>query len=159
MAARSLPLSLEEFHSLYDDAKPAYEYWYGTAVQKPMPPVLHGLVQFVLMTLLERAGWNPSSEVRLKVVSDAEPVPDVIAVRGRFKGQYPTAAPELCVEIMSRGTPCRERLIKLTVTSIGELNAFGSSIRRSGPHGPCRGKALRSRLGCLPVERFKSVRR
>jgi Uma2 family endonuclease len=101
MAARSLPLSLEEFHSLYDGAKPAYEYWYGAAVQKPMPTLLHGLVQFIIMTLLERAGWNPSSEVRLKIVSDAEPVPDVIAVKGKFKGQYPTAAPELCVEIMS----------------------------------------------------------
>ncbi len=27
MAARTLPLSLEEFHALYDGAKPAYEYW------------------------------------------------------------------------------------------------------------------------------------
>jgi Uma2 family endonuclease len=101
MAAQPLPLSLEEFHRLYDGAKPAYDYWYGAAIQKPMPTVLHGIVQAILIMLLEKAGWNTASEVRLKVVSDAEPVPDVIAVRGKFKGRYPTAAPELCIEIMS----------------------------------------------------------
>jgi hypothetical protein len=31
MAAQLSPLSLEEFHERYDGAKPAYEYWYGTA--------------------------------------------------------------------------------------------------------------------------------
>ncbi len=51
--------------------------------------------------LLERGGWNAASEVRLKIVSDAEPVPDVIATRGKFKGRYPKVAPELCVEILS----------------------------------------------------------
>jgi len=101
MAAQSLPLSLADFHRLYEGAKPAYEYWHGAAVQKSMPTVLHGIVQFVIMLLLEKAGWNAASEVRLKVGSDAEPVPDVIAVRGKFKGRYPTAVPELCIEIMS----------------------------------------------------------
>ena len=101
MAAQPLPLSVQEFHRLYDRAKPAYEYWFGKAVQKPMPTLLHGIVQFIIATLLERAGWNTSLEVRLKVVPDAEPVPDVIAVQGKFRGAYPTAAPELCVEILS----------------------------------------------------------
>jgi Uma2 family endonuclease len=103
MAAQLLPLSLQEFHKRYDGAKPAYEYWYGEAVQKSMPTGLHGLVQFVIMTLLKNAGWNPASEVRLKVSPDAEPVPDVIAVRGKVKAHFPTAAPELCIEIMSPG--------------------------------------------------------
>ena len=103
MAAQPLALSIEEFHRLYDGAKPAYEYWFGEAVQKPMPTLLHGIVQFLLAMLLERSGWNTSLEVRLKVASDAEPVPDVIAVRGKFRGSYPTVAPELCVEILSPG--------------------------------------------------------
>jgi Uma2 family endonuclease len=103
MAAQSVPLSLEEFHRQYDGAKPAYHYWYGAAVQKSMPTVLHGIVQAIIMMLLEKAGWNAASEVRLKIVPDAEPVPDVIAVRGKFKGRYPTVAPELCVEILSAG--------------------------------------------------------
>ncbi|MBV9266694.1 MAG: Uma2 family endonuclease [Acidobacteriaceae bacterium] len=101
MAAHVLPLSVEEFHKLYDSAKPAYEYWYGRAVQKPMPTVLHGIVQALIAMMLESAGWNTAAEVRLKVVSDAEPVPDVIAVQGKFKGRYPATAPALCVEILS----------------------------------------------------------
>jgi Uma2 family endonuclease len=101
MAAHPLPLSLEEFHRQFDGAKPAYDYWYGAAVQKSMPTVLHGIVQAIIMMLLDKAGWNTASEVRLKIVSNAEPVPDVIAVRGKFRGRYPTVAPELCIEIMS----------------------------------------------------------
>ncbi len=101
MAAQPVPLSLEEFHTQHDGAKPAYEYWHGAAVQKTMPTVLHGIVQAILVMLLEKAGWNTASEVRLKIVSDAEPVPDLIAVRGKFKGRYPTAAPALCIEILS----------------------------------------------------------
>jgi Uma2 family endonuclease len=66
MAAQPLPLSLEEFHKRYDGAKPAYEYWYGEAVQKPMPTGLHGFVQFIVMMMLRNAGWNPASEVRLR---------------------------------------------------------------------------------------------
>ena len=101
MAAQPAPLSLEEFHRLYDGAKPAYEYWHGVAIQKSMPTALHGLVQYLIMMLLRQAGWITASEVRLKIASDAEPVPDVIAIRGKFRGRYPTSAPELCVEILS----------------------------------------------------------
>ena len=72
MAAQPVPLSLELFHSLYDGTKPAYEYWHGVAVQKSMPAVLHGIVQAIIILLLEKAGWNTASKVRLKVVSDAD---------------------------------------------------------------------------------------
>ena len=103
MASQPSPLTIEEFHKLYDGAKPAYEYWHGVAVRKSMPTFLHGLVQFVIMTLLKDAGWTTAPEVRLKVVSNVEPVPDVIAIRGKARGRYPTSAPELCVEILSPG--------------------------------------------------------
>ncbi len=103
MAAQPALLSIQEFHRLYDEAEPAYEYWFGEAIQKSVPTLLHGVVQFIIATLLERAGWNTSLEVRLKVVPDSEPVPDVIAVQGKFRGPYPTSAPELCVEILSPG--------------------------------------------------------
>jgi Uma2 family endonuclease len=103
MSAQTLPLSLEEFHRLFDGAKPAYEYWDGKAVQKSMPTMLHSLVQFLIMRLLDAAGWNTGAEVRLKVVPEAEPVPDVIAIRGKYRGRYPASAPELCVEILSPG--------------------------------------------------------
>lgn len=101
MAAQSLPLSLEEFHKIYSGAKPAYEFWHGTATQKSTPTILHGIVQMILSMLLENAGWNTASEVRLKIVSDAEPVPDLIATLGKLKGRYPTVAPPLCIEILS----------------------------------------------------------
>jgi Uma2 family endonuclease len=103
MSAQTLPLSLEEFHKLYDGAKPAYEYWDGKAVQKSMPTMLHSLVQGLLCAMLRQAGWNAGPEVRLNVVREAEPVPDLIAIRGKYRGRYPAAAPELCVEILSPG--------------------------------------------------------
>ena len=112
MAAQPLPLSIHEFHKLYDGAKPAYEYWFGEAIQKPMPTILHGIGQFIIAALLERAGWNTSLEVRLKVDPNAEPVPDIIAVQGKFRGPYPTQAPELCVEILSPGDTLPKTLEK-----------------------------------------------
>ncbi len=112
MAAQPAPLTLADFHRQYDGAKPAYEYWYGEAIQKSMPTTLHGLVQYIIMLLLDKAGWNPASEVRLKVRSDAEPVPDVIAVRGKNKGHYPTVAPALCIEILSPGDRLAKALSK-----------------------------------------------
>jgi Uma2 family endonuclease len=121
MAAQPLPLSPEEFHALYDGAKPAYEYWHGAAIQKSMPTALHGIVQIILALLLEKAGWNTASEVRLKVVPEAEPVPDLIAVRGRFSGRYPTTAPALCIEILSP----RDTLAK-TLEKAGRYISWGS---------------------------------
>lgn len=108
-----MPLSLEEFHARFDGAKPAYEYWDGVAIQKPMPTMLHSALQFALTILLDLAGWNALSEVRLKVVPNAEPVPDLIAVRGKkYKGRYPKVAPELCVEILSPGDTLSKALDK-----------------------------------------------
>lgn len=112
MAARLLPLTPDDFHRLYGNAKPAYEYWHGAAIQKSMPTLLHAIVQQIVMLLLERAGWNAAPEVRLKIVPDAEPVPDIIAVRGRFKGRYPTTAPDLCIEILSPGDTLAKALEK-----------------------------------------------
>ncbi len=125
MAAHPLPLTLEEFHRLYDGAKPAYEYWYGTAVRKSVPTALHGIVQIVIALLLEKAGWKAASEVRLKIVGQAEPVPDVIAVKAKLKGRYPTEAPELCIEILSPGDTLKRALEKArTYLSWGSQGAW-----------------------------------
>jgi Uma2 family endonuclease len=112
MAAQSRPLTLEQFHALYDGAKPAFEYWHGDAIQKSTPTVLHGIVQAILIMLLEKAGWNTASEVRLKISTDAEPIPDVIPVRGKYKSAYPSVAPELCIEIMSPADTLEKALKK-----------------------------------------------
>ena len=143
MAAQPDALTLDEFHKLYDGEKPAYEYWYGRAVRKSMPTALHGIVQVILAVLLERAGWNAAFEVRLKVVRDVEPVPDLIAVRGKFKGRYPAAAPELCVEIMSPDDTLAKTLEKGRRYIAWARSTYGSSIRRSGPPGICRPFSLK----------------
>ncbi|MGI9072412.1 MAG: Uma2 family endonuclease [Bryobacteraceae bacterium] len=101
MSAAITPLSLEEFHRLYDGVKPYYEYWFGEAIPKPLATSLHGVVQFVLMLLLRTRGWSVASEVTLKLVPDAEPVPDVVASREKIEQPYPTKPVELCIEIRS----------------------------------------------------------
>ena len=96
-------LSLEQFEAFYSNAKPNYEYWFGEATQKAMPTGLRGLVNTVLVLLLFRKGWKPSSEVRLKLSDFAHPVPDLIADRKRIDPLYPTEPFDLCVEILSPG--------------------------------------------------------
>ena len=96
-------LSLQEFEALYSNKKPHYEYWFGEAIQKTMPTGLHGLLNTVLVLLLFRKGWKPSSEVRLKLSAFAHPVPDLIADRERIDPLYPTEPFDLCVEILSPG--------------------------------------------------------
>jgi len=99
--ATATHLSLEEFHRLYDGVKPAYEYWFGEAIQKPMATNVHGVLQFILMTLLKAHGWIVASEATLKLVPDAEPVPDVIASRERLPQRYSTGGVGICIEILS----------------------------------------------------------
>src|SRR5258708_6552642 len=101
MATTATQLTLEEFHRQYEGLKPYYEFWYGEAVAKPMPTTLHGAAQFVLMLLLRARGWKPSSEVRLKISEDFEPVPDIVASRTKLETPYPTRPVELCIEILS----------------------------------------------------------
>ncbi len=101
MAAATSPLSLEEFHRLYDDVKPYHEYWFGEAIPKPMANSLHGAMQSALMLLLAKYGWRAFPEVTLKLVSNAEPVPDVIASRRAIERPYPTKPFELAIEIRS----------------------------------------------------------
>ena len=99
--ATATHLSLEEFHRLYDGAKPNYEYWFGEAIQKPMATNLHGALQFFIMVFLRAHGWMVASEARLKLVPDAEPVPDVIASREVLPKLYSTKGVGICIEILS----------------------------------------------------------
>jgi Uma2 family endonuclease len=101
MSAATSPLSLEEFHRLYDGVKPYHEYWFGEAIPKPLANSLHGAAQFVLMLLLRMRGWTALREVTLKLVPNAEPIPDVVASRGKIEQPYPTKPFELCIEVRS----------------------------------------------------------
>jgi Uma2 family endonuclease len=99
--ATAAHLSLEEFHRLYDGAKPAYEYWFGEAIQKPMATNLHSALQLVLAILLRARGWFAFPEATLKLVPDAAPVPDVIASREALPQLYATKPVGICIEILS----------------------------------------------------------
>jgi Uma2 family endonuclease len=101
MAAAPAFLSLTDFHAQYDGQKPAYEYWFGEAIQKSMPTGLHGTFQAILVYLFLRAGWKCASEVRLKLSRFAEPVPDLIANSGPIDSRYPTEPVALAIEILS----------------------------------------------------------
>jgi hypothetical protein len=43
------------------------------------------LLQFLLMLFLRAGGWNAASEVTLKLVPNAEPIPDVVASRDKIE--------------------------------------------------------------------------
>src|SRR5579862_3453616 len=101
MATATSELSLEEFHRLYDGVKPNHEYWYGEAIPKPMPTLLHSALQAALIVLLFARGWKAFPEARIKISADMSPVPDVIATRGHLNQPYPTQPFELCIEILS----------------------------------------------------------
>jgi Uma2 family endonuclease len=94
-------LSVQEFHARYDGEKPYYEYWNGEAVQKSMPTLLHGLIQKILMLLLDGIGYVSASEVTLNLSPDYEPVPDVIASDGPIADPYPTSPFDVAIEILS----------------------------------------------------------
>jgi Uma2 family endonuclease len=94
-------LSLQDFHARYDGEKPYFEFWDGEAVQKAMPTRLHGLIEEILVQLLRALGFDPGSEITLKLDSAYQPIPDVIAAEGRLGNPYPTEPFEVVIEILS----------------------------------------------------------
>jgi len=105
MATTASKLTLAQFEQQFCHSDRAYEFWFGEAIPKCMPTWVHGLLQAIIMRLLEDAGFNAASEVELRIDPDAHPRPDVIASRSRLHGDYPTQAAELVVEIVSEDEP------------------------------------------------------
>jgi Uma2 family endonuclease len=101
MASIADRLTIADFERRYGDSKPYHEFWFGEAVPKPMPTWLHGLLQKIIMVLLDAEGYTSASEVKLKISSDFEPVPDVIATRQPIELPYPTKPVDVVVEILS----------------------------------------------------------
>ena len=97
MATSAPHLSVEEFHRLYDGVKPYREYWFGEAVPKSIPTSLHSAIQFALMMLFRARGWKALSEVRIRIVRDAEPLPDVLASR-----VFETSQPAVVEQLMDK---------------------------------------------------------
>ncbi len=95
-------LTLVEFQSKYQHRDRSYEYWHGEAVPKGMPTWIHGLLQKIIMALLDEAGYVAAAEVELRIVADAHPKPDVIATSGEVEDPYPTKPVDVVVEILSK---------------------------------------------------------
>jgi Uma2 family endonuclease len=103
MATATSSLTFAQFEEQYGQSDRAYEFWYGEAIPKSRPTVIHGLLQQIVMELLKQAGYIPSSEVDLRIDNQAHPRPDVIATRTKslLLETYPTKAWDVVVEILS----------------------------------------------------------
>ncbi len=102
---------------LLPEAKPAYEWVRGRALQKVTPSRSHAIVQRVFLELLhtwaDRRGWV-GSEWRFIITPPGEApralVPDVayiaaekLAPLSEAEREYPPVAPDIVVEILSPG--------------------------------------------------------
>jgi Uma2 family endonuclease len=91
-------VSVEEY--LRYTEKPNCEYIEGVLYPKAMPTAFHGLLEFILVALLRRAGLDARPEVTVRLSATKYLVPDVIAAK-HIQNPYPTEPPLLCVEILS----------------------------------------------------------
>jgi Uma2 family endonuclease len=102
MATATANLTFAQFQEQYRNSDRAYEFWYGEAIPKGMPTWMHGLLQKIIMKLLDEAGYDSASDVELRIDLQARPRPDVIAAKRKPNGLYPTEAVEVVVEILSQ---------------------------------------------------------
>lgn len=91
-------VSVEEY--LRNTEKPHLEYREGVLHPKPMPTVLHSLLEFLLVSLLRAKGWQALHEVRVQLNPERYLIPDVIAAK-EIEEPYPTSPVHLCCEILS----------------------------------------------------------
>ena len=94
-------LTFEQFQEQYGQNVQAYEFWYGEAIPKAMPTWVHALLQKIIARLLDEQGFISGGEVELRIVTEAHPRPDVIAVTGLPAGLYQTEGAAVVVEIIS----------------------------------------------------------
>jgi Uma2 family endonuclease len=100
MATATNSLTLEEFRSRYAEEKPYYEYWFGEAVQKSEPTLFHVLLVKILMSFLDRAGYESGAELELRIDQNWQPKPDVAAM-STIEAPYPTKPVDVVVEVLS----------------------------------------------------------
>jgi Uma2 family endonuclease len=98
MATAPQYLTVDDFERQYGHEN-GWEYWFGKAVQKPMPTWAHGILQQLIAELIRQAGYVTGPEVDLRASPDWRPRPDVSCVRKR-EGRYPNIL-DIAVEILS----------------------------------------------------------
>ena len=91
-------VSVEEY--LARTEKPNCEYENGVLHPKAMATTSHSLIQYLLVTLLRRAGLDALPEVTVRLSAARFLVPDVVAAH-TIQSPYPTEPVLLCIEILS----------------------------------------------------------
>ena len=98
MSSATTSISVEEY--LRGSFKPQCEYIDGVLRPKPMPTKLHALIQFLLVGMLRKQGFEALAEVSVRVSATRFLIPDVIA-DVQIEDPYPASPVMLCVEILS----------------------------------------------------------
>ena len=101
MATATQKLTFEQFQEQYRNAERAYEFWDGEARPKGLPTIIHGLLQKIVMLVLDAAGFTSLPEVELRIFREFHPRPDVIATKRLRLEKYPTTGWDVVVEILS----------------------------------------------------------
>ncbi len=106
-------MTVEQFDRQYGHEKPYYEYWFGEPIQKAVPTWIHSILQKIIMRLLDDAGYESGAEVKLRISTGFQPLPDVCAVlAGHIELPYPTQPVDVVVEILSPDDRFSEMLTK-----------------------------------------------
>jgi Uma2 family endonuclease len=98
MSSITSTMSVSEY--LATSFKPRCEYIDGVLRQKSMPTKLHALIQFLLVTLLRKQGFEALAELTVRVSASNFLVPDIVA-DPQIEDPYPTRPVSLCVEVLS----------------------------------------------------------
>lgn len=104
MATTASKLTFEQFQAQYSQIDGVYEFWYGEAIPKPMPTWVQALLQKIIERLLDEKGFISGAEVELRIVRDAHPRPDVIAVTAIPSGRIKPKAPLLWWRLFRKTT-------------------------------------------------------
>ncbi len=125
MAAIGSAISLEEY--LRTAYRPDVEYIDGYLGEKPMPTLLHGIVQMILGSwfLQHRKEWHilVASETRTEIDENRVRLPDVVVVHeSEEKGSALRNAPLVAIEILS------------PKDSYADLRGRAADLRRMGVH-------------------------
>jgi Uma2 family endonuclease len=95
-------LTLAEFNLRYD-GESGYEYWFGEVIKKSMVTRLHGALAGILIQLMTDAGYFTTTEVDLRIDSEFQPRPDVLAeLYPDMTQDYPTKPDGvIAIEVLS----------------------------------------------------------
>ena len=100
MAPIATRLTVDEYDRIYGHES-GWEYWFGEARRKPMPTVLHGILQLLLGELLRIAGYVSTAEAELRSDPEWRPRPDVFGVLEQITGRYAIRPVDVVFEVLS----------------------------------------------------------